>query len=91
MTLKQAIAELKFKDEQIAELVRQTEEQNRQIEKGFEADFVLLDPQRKWTVGPDTLRSRSRNSSFLGETLKGAVVATFLRGRPTYHTLAGDR
>ncbi len=32
MTLTQAIAELKFKDEQIAELVRQTEEQNRQIE-----------------------------------------------------------
>jgi len=58
---------------------------------GLEADFVLLDPQREWTVGPDTLRSRSRNSSFLGETLKGAVVATFLRGRSTYHALAGDR
>ena len=33
MTLTQAIAELKFKDEQIAELVRQNEEQNRRIEE----------------------------------------------------------
>lgn len=32
MTLTQAIAELKFKDEQIAELVRLMEEQNRQME-----------------------------------------------------------
>ncbi len=55
------------------------------LEAGLEADFVLLDPTRAWTVGPDTLWSRSRNSSFLGETLKGLVVATFLRGRLTHH------
>jgi dihydroorotase len=55
------------------------------LEEGLEADFVLLDPQREWTVGPDTLRSRSRNSSFLGEALKGLVVATFLRGRLTHY------
>jgi len=33
MTLTQAIAELKFKDDQIAELVRQIEGQNRRIEE----------------------------------------------------------
>ncbi len=55
------------------------------LEEGLEADFVLLDPTQAWTVTSGTLRSRSRNSSFLGETLKGAVVATFLRGRLTYH------
>jgi transposase len=41
MTLTQAIAELKFKDEQIAELVRQTEEQNRQIE-GLRQQIALF-------------------------------------------------
>ncbi len=60
------------------------------LETGLEADFVLLDPQGEWTVGPDTLRSRSRNSSFLGETLKGLVVATFLRGRLTHRAQAPD-
>jgi dihydroorotase len=55
------------------------------LQEGGEADFVLLDPEREWLVTRETLRSRSRNSSFLGETLKGCVVATFLRGRLTWH------
>lgn len=56
------------------------------LEEGGEADFTLLDPEREWVVSAQTLRSRSRNSSFLGETLKGRVVATFLRGRLTWHS-----
>jgi len=54
------------------------------LEEGAEADFVLLDPNREWVVGPEHLRSRSSNSSFLGETLQGRVLATFLRGRLTW-------
>jgi len=54
------------------------------LEEGAEADFVLLDPAREWTVTEARLRSRSRNSSFLGETLRGRVLATFLRGRLTW-------
>jgi len=55
------------------------------LEEGGEADFVLLDPARQWQVTRASLRSRSSNSSFLGETLKGRVMATFLRGRLTWH------
>ncbi|HOX24938.1 MAG TPA: dihydroorotase [Candidatus Krumholzibacteria bacterium] len=55
------------------------------LEEGGEADFVLLATDREWVVTPASLRSRSRNSAFLGETLKGQVVATFLRGRLTWH------
>jgi dihydroorotase len=54
------------------------------LDEGVEADFVLLDPGRDWTVGPATLRGRSHNSSFLGDTLRGRVLATFLRGRLTW-------
>jgi len=54
------------------------------LEEGGGADFVLLDPDREWTVSPDLLKSRSRNSAFLGETLTGVVTATFLRGRLTW-------
>jgi dihydroorotase len=55
------------------------------LEEGTEADFVLLDCDSQWRVTAETLRSRSRNSSFLGEMLRGRVVATFLRGRLTWH------
>lgn len=55
------------------------------LEEGAEADFVLFDPDRPWQVLPDGFRSRSANSSYIGETLTGKVVATFLRGRLTWH------
>ncbi len=55
------------------------------LEEGAEADFVLLDPDRTWTVTADSFQSRSTNSAFLGETLSGRVLATFLRGRLTWH------
>jgi len=44
---------------------------------------VLVDPAARRTVDPFQLASRSRNTPYAGRTLPGAVVATFLRGRPT--------
>ena len=55
------------------------------IEEGVHADFVLFDPNKEWVVKADGFQSRSRNSSYIGETLTGKVVATFLRGRLTWH------
>ena len=54
------------------------------LEEGSEADFVLFDPDREWVVDPATFHSRSRNSSYCGESLTGRVIATFLRGRLTH-------
>jgi dihydroorotase len=54
------------------------------LEEGAEADFVLIDPERPWTVAARAFRSRSANSPYLGETLTGRAVATFLRGRLTW-------
>ena len=54
------------------------------LEEGAEADFVLFDPERAWQVTADGFESRSSNSSYIGETLTGKVVATFLRGRLTW-------
>lgn len=54
------------------------------LEEGAEADFVLIDPSRTWTVTTDSFQSRSTNSAYLGETLTGKVRATFLRGRLTW-------
>lgn len=56
------------------------------LEEGAEADFVLIDPERRWTVLAATFQSRSANSPWLGETLTGRVMATFLRGRVTWRS-----
>jgi len=50
----------------------------------FDDDELLLDPEEEWTVRSEDLHSRSRNSSYLGETLTGRVKASFLRGRLTW-------
>ena len=45
------------------------------------AHLTLIDPERRWTVGPETLYGKSKNSAFLGRTFKGRVVGTFQNGR----------
>ena len=48
---------------------------------GAPASFALVDPEARWLVSAETLRSRARNSPFLGRTLRGRVAATIYRGR----------
>ncbi|MFZ9888655.1 MAG: dihydroorotase [Myxococcota bacterium] len=48
------------------------------------ADLCLVDPARAWVVDEGSLRSRSRNSCFLGRAFRGRVVATFAQGRAVY-------
>jgi dihydroorotase len=54
------------------------------LEAGQPASFALLDAEERWRVSVEALRSRSRNSPFLGRTLRGRVVATVYRGRLVY-------
>ncbi len=58
-------------------------DQGRPIAPGEPANLVLLDPAASWVVRGRELASLSSNTPFEGSTLPGAVVATFLRGRPT--------
>ncbi len=53
------------------------------LEVGAPANLVLVDPAARREIDPFALASRSRNTPYAGRTLPGAVVATFLRGRPT--------
>ena len=55
---------------------------------GCPASFAVLHPDERWRVKPDDLRSRSRNSPFLGRTLRGRVVATVYRGHLVHHAPA---
>jgi dihydroorotase len=50
------------------------------LEPGAPASFAILDLEARWTVRPETFRSRSRNSPFTGRMLRGRPVATIFRG-----------
>ncbi len=45
------------------------------------ADVTILDPSREWPVEAAGLRSKSKNSPFLGWTMKGRAVVTIVGGR----------
>jgi len=54
------------------------------LKAGSVADITLVDPAAEWTVDADKLASKSKNSPFLGWTVKGAAACTVLAGRVVY-------
>jgi allantoinase len=54
------------------------------IAAGYIADFVVFDPEREFTVTEDKLYYRHPVSPYLGETLRGVVKTTYLRGNPVF-------
>lgn len=50
------------------------------FETGSKADIVLVDLDREWTVIPEKLHSKSHNTVFKGEKLKGRAVMTISDG-----------
>jgi allantoinase len=58
------------------------------IAAGYDADFVVFDADREFVVTEDKLYYRHPVSPYLGETLRGVVKATYLRGNPVF--AAGD-
>ncbi|HEV8225309.1 MAG TPA: dihydroorotase [Rubrobacteraceae bacterium] len=54
------------------------------ISKGAPADLALVDLSERWTVGRETLLSRSSNSPYLGRGLTGRVVGTIVGGELVY-------
>jgi dihydroorotase len=48
---------------------------------GSPADVIVVDAEREWKVDPQRFYSRSRNSPFMGWTLRGKVVKTFVAGK----------
>jgi dihydroorotase len=54
------------------------------LEVGGPADLTLVDLSEQWTVGRETMISRSSNSPYLGRTLTGRVVNTIVGGEPVH-------
>ena len=54
------------------------------LEAGREANFVVFDPDAEFVVRPERLHYRHAISPYMGETLRGVVFATYLRGEVVY-------
>jgi len=47
---------------------------------GVAADIAIFDPDAKWRVEPNALRTMSHNTPLMGMTLRGRVAATLVSG-----------
>jgi allantoinase len=55
------------------------------IAPGCDADLVIFEPETEFVVSEDRLYHRYPVSPYLGETLRGVVKATYLRGQLLFH------
>jgi len=54
------------------------------IAAGYDADFVVFDPNASWTIKESDLASKTKWSPYLGRTLKGKIIGTIIRGTLAY-------
>jgi dihydroorotase len=54
------------------------------LRQGAPADITVIDPDREWTVTAEGLASKSKNSPWLGTTMKGCAAYTIVGGKVVY-------
>ena len=54
------------------------------IAAGYDADIVIWNPEKRFTVRPNMLHHRHKMTPYLNESLRGVVEATFLGGEMIY-------
>jgi allantoinase len=57
------------------------EKRKGRIAAGYDADFMVFDPEAEFVVDEKRLHYRHRVSPYLGERLRGEVKATYVRGK----------
>lgn len=77
MSLRQVIAALSWKPAAIA---RVHERHGRPVAVGEPANLTVFDPSTSWEVDPSALASRSRNTPYVGRSLRGRVRHTVFDG-----------
>ncbi|MFC1891230.1 dihydroorotase [Thermodesulfobacteriota bacterium] len=51
------------------------------ITEGAAADITVIDPEVEYVLNNDDIRSKSKNSPFIGEKLRGRSILTMVNGR----------
>jgi dihydroorotase len=54
------------------------------LKVGAVADITIIDPKREWVVEAEKLASKSKNSPFLGQKMKGCAAYTIVGGKIVY-------
>lgn len=54
------------------------------LQPGSDADIVLFDPNKQWTLKKEDLFYKNTHSPFVGKTMTGSVEMTFVRGKVVY-------
>jgi dihydroorotase len=62
----------------------------RGVRKGLSADLTLIDPEQCYTLAPEALKSKSRNTPFAGWRLQGRAVMTIVDGRPVHDLMPAN-
>ncbi len=57
---------------------------------GDDGDVTVIDPDSEWEVRASDLRSKSRNSPFIGWTMRGRAIVTIRGGRVTHSLIPGN-
>ena len=78
LTLPQLVEKMSLNPSSILGLGRGT------LKAGAPADITVVEPERQWTVSADGLHSKSKNSPFLGQDMKGAVRCTVVGGKVAF-------
>lgn len=78
LTLPQAVDKLTARPAQIFKLDKGT------LGVGREADIVIFDPNKEYTIDTTKFKSRSKNSPYHGWKVKGKVIHTIVRGKVVY-------
>jgi dihydroorotase len=47
------------------------------IKEGNKAVLTLFNPETKWTFGKENILSKSKNSAFLGQSMKGKAYGIY--------------
>ena len=58
---------------------------------GCDADILLLDPEKEWTLRSEDLLHLVKQSPFAGRTFKGRVERAYVRGRLVYDDGAPEK
>ncbi len=54
------------------------------LREGVRANFVLVDPEHRWTIDPTRFASKGRNTPFAGRDVRGRILATYVDGAPAF-------